>query len=251
MFFHVLFCLFEDGCPENSDCYEFWLSFMAFLRVLADRNWELRRIVWTKDSLYVSPPNSTRAIDTLPLNEIQAVVEMNDEPDPNFKQPHVVNRSRSTYVDRKEDDDGSFRDNWHRSFVGRPKTSIADKKEDDDDLFRDRENCATSQDASLFSRNSTANCVLQVKTVVDSVIAGRTLYLSTRNDANPEQQRQTVVTSLSNAVVIAQRKAQAMSRFQKTQEQVRWLQGSNTFPMCMAALIMMVKTGKSGRMLIA
>jgi hypothetical protein len=192
--------------------------------------------VWTRDSLYVAPPNSTRAIETLPLNEIQAVVEMNDEPESNSKQLSFLNRKCS----HKDDDDGSFRDSRPRSLVNRARTLHSDKKQDDDGMFREKENSPTAQDASLFSRNSTANCDLQVKTVVESVIAGRTLYLSTRNDANPEQQRQTVVTSLSNAVVIAQRKALAMSHFQKTQEQVRWLQGSTAFQMCMAALIMMV-----------
>ncbi len=81
---------------------------------------------------------------------------------------------------------------------------------------------------------------MQIKTIMDSVIAGRTLYLSTRQDHSPEQQRQAIVTSLSDAVAIARKKAQVLSRFQKTQEQVRWVQSSMIFQMVMAVLIMLV-----------
>ncbi len=170
--------------------------------------------MWTKDSLYVARPDSASAIDTIPLYEIRAVIEMNDDSDSTMKQ----------------------------SFMNRPRNSLPDKKEDEDGSFRDKEPTATVQDASLFSRNSTANCVLQIKTAVDSVLAGRTLYLSTRNGANPDEQRQAIVSSLSNAVEIAKRKVLTMSRFQKSQEQVRWVQGSNAFQMLMAILIMMVRS---------
>ena len=192
--------------------------------------------MWTRDSLYVAPPNSTRAIETLPLNEIQAVVEMNDEPESNSKQLSFLNRKCS----HKDDDDGSFRDSRPRSLVNRARTLHSDKKQDDDGMFREKENSPTAQDASLFSRNSTANCDLQVKTVVESVIAGRTLYLSTRLDHNPEQQRQAIVSTLCDAVAIARKKALVMSSFQKSQEKVRRVQSSLAFQIAMATLIILV-----------
>jgi hypothetical protein len=165
------------------------------------------RIVWTKDTFYVARPNESRIIDSLPLFEIQAVMEMNEEADASFKSTGVMNRTKGVFADRK---DGS------------------------------QENIASAPEATFFSRNSTIKCVLQIKTVIDSEIAGRTLYLSTRNDTDPEQLRKAVVSSLWNAVEAARRKALAMSRFQKSQEKVRWVQGSLLFQIAMAILIMLV-----------
>ncbi len=142
-------------------------------------------------------------------------MEMNDEPDTNIKQQTFVIRNKNSFHENKEETDDTLRDS-----------------------SRDIETVA--QDASFFSRNSATSCVMQIKTIMDSVIAGRTLYLSTRQDHSPEQLRQAIVTSLSDAVAIARKKAQVLSRFQKTQEQVRWVQSSMIFQMVMAALIMLV-----------
>jgi hypothetical protein len=139
---------------------------------------------------------------------------MNDEPDVSLKQPSFVSRSKNSFSDVKEES-----------------VETRDYK---------REINAAAPDASFFSRNSTTSCVLQIKTIVDSVIAGRTLYLSTRLDHNPEQRRQAIVSSLCDAVAIARKKALVQSSFQKTQEQVRWVQGSLVFQTSMAILIMLV-----------
>ena len=171
--------------------------------------WQEMRIVWTKDTLFVARPNETRIIDTLPLFEIQAVLDMNEEPDLAFKPGSLMGRSRSTYSEKKEPSE---------------------------------DNPASTGDASIFSGKSAIKCVLQIKTVINSEIAGRTLYLSTRNDINPEQRRQAVVSSLWSAVVAAQKKALALSRFQKSQEKVRQVQGSLAFQIAMAILIMLVRT---------
>ncbi len=84
------------------------------------------------------------------------------------------------------------------------------------------------------------NCVFQVKTALDSVIAGRTIYLSTRNDVDPEQRRQALVSALREAVSTAQKKALALSRFQKSQEIVRTVQKSFLFQILMSILIILV-----------
>jgi hypothetical protein len=177
----------------------------------ANRKWDHRRIVWTRDQFYVTRINSLEAVEAIPLNEIQAVVEMNDEPDTVLKQP---------------------------SFLTRPKNSVVENNEEPVEASRD----SNAAEASLFSRNSTTNCVLQIKTMMDSVIAGRTLYLSTRHDHNSEQQRQAIVSTLSDAVAVARKKALVLSSFQKSQEKVRRVQGSLAFQMAMAALIILVST---------
>ena len=193
---------------------------VLFLTILVDvnRKWDHRRIVWTREKFYVTRLNSPEATETLPLNEIQAVVEMNDEPDVSLKQ---------------------------MSFIGRPKNSLSENKEepiDSRDYHGDIDSAA--HDAAFFSRNSSTSCVLQIKTIMDSVIAGRTLYLSARLDQNPEHQRQAIVSSLSDAVATAKKKALVLSNFQKTQGQVQRVQGSFVFQMVMAALIMLVSTRK-------
>jgi hypothetical protein len=187
---------------------------------LADvnRKWDHRRVVWTKDQFYVARPNSLQAIESLPLNEIQAVMEMNDEPDVALKQASFSRRSKSSLTETKE--------------------------ETIDSRDHHREIDAAAQDAAFFSQNSATSCVLQIKTVLDSVIAGRTLYLSTRLDHSPEQQRQAIVSSLCDAVAVARKKALVMSSFQKTQEQVRRVQGSFAFQMTMASLIILVSARK-------
>ena len=180
------------------------------------RKWEQRRIVWTRDKFYVTRLNSCEAIETLPLNEIQAVVEMNDEPDALIKQQGFVSRAINSFTENKEEPEETLREHQ-------------------------RELDAAGHDAAFFSRNSTTSCVLQIKTIIDSVIAGRTLYLSTRLDHNPEHQRQAIASSLCDAVAVARKKALVMSSFQKTQEKVRRVQGSLAFQMAMAILIILVR----------
>jgi hypothetical protein len=177
--------------------------------------------VWTKDSLYVARPNDSTVIDSIPLNEIHAVMEMNEEPD---------------YLKTNQ-----------QSFYHRLKNNIQTDKKDEAEAPTELEVLRASQGSSFFSRSSKKNCVLQIKTALDGVVAGRTIYLSTRTDPNPEQRRQAVVVSLNDAAVIAQKKALAMSRFQKAQERVRMIQGSLPFQVFMAALIMLVnnETGRT------
>jgi hypothetical protein len=81
---------------------------------------------------------------------------------------------------------------------------------------------------------------LQIKTSLDGLNSGKTFYLSTRGSTNPDQTRQSVVSQLRTLSTTARRKAEAKSRFQKSQEKVQIVQGSLAFQLFMALLIMVV-----------
>jgi hypothetical protein len=170
--------------------------------------------VWTKDAFYVARPNETNILDSIPLHEINDVMEMSDDPDATkFQQMRSKQNVYSrTDTERKDGPDGT-RDIMHPTIFN---------------------------DSSFFSSKSSAKCVFQIKTALDGVVAGRTLFFSTRTETDPEQQRQAIVSTLKDAVATAHRKALVMSRFQKAQEAVRWIQGSLVFQIFMAILIMMV-----------
>lgn len=180
-----------------------------------NRKWDHRRIIWTKDHLYITRPNCSDAIEKLPLDEIQAVIDMNDEPDLTITKPS--------------------------SFVLRPSISYTENVGEKLEASEPPEDDIILQDSSFFSRkNSSTSCILQIKTIIDGAVAGRTLYLSTLLDSNPEQQRQAIISRLLDAVAVARKKALVLSRFQQAQGQVRWVQSSTSFQMAMAALIMLV-----------
>ena len=187
------------------------------------RIWRPRRIIWTSDAFYLARPGDNKQfIDVLPLHEIEAVIVMNDATEASLKHSQFTLNSES-------------------DIFSRLKTSATDKKiESEATLPKNYNQQADEQDASIFSRNSSASSVLQIKTVVDSCTAGRTYYLSTRNDQSPEELRQLIVSGLGAAVAVARRKAIALSRFQKSQEYVQWFLGSFAFQIAMAVLIMLV-----------
>ncbi len=82
--------------------------------------------------------------------------------------------------------------------------------------------------------------IIQLKTAVDGFNSGKTYYLSTRENLNPEQSRQLILKQLSASVKVARRNADAKSRFQKSQEKVQVVQGSMAFQLAMALLITVV-----------
>ena len=169
--------------------------------------------------MYVARPDENTVIEALPLHAIDTVIEMADDVEGSTK--HVQGISGISQISR------------HKSFS-------AEKKAESERTLLDGEDISIGEDASFFSRKASVCSVLQVKTGSDSVIAGRSYYLSTRNDHNPEELRQVIVSSLLAAVLVAKKKAKAMSRFQNSQEQVRLVQGSMIFQITMAILIIMV-----------
>jgi hypothetical protein len=180
--------------------------------------WRQRHIIWTRDTLYVARPDETTVIDALPLHAIDAVIEMTDDVEGTIKQLQSISRHKSVLAERRAESERAI----HEAID----TSIG-------------------EDAAIFSRKASISSILQIKTGIDSVIAGRSYYLSTRNDHNPEQLRHAIVSSLWATVLIAKKKAQAMTRFQNSQEKVRSVQSSMFFQIAMAILIMMVSRASS------
>ena len=83
--------------------------------------------------------------------------------------------------------------------------------------------------------------ILQIKTAAAGLNSGRTYYISTRSCPDAAECRQSLVTQLSAQARIARRKAEAKSRFQRSQDNVKAVQSSRLFQLCMATLIMAVR----------
>jgi hypothetical protein len=171
----------------------------------------------------VARPGEITAIDVLPLHEIQAVIEMNDVTEATLKSIQSLNSTSGVFY--------------------RPKSFVTERKVDSEATHK-LQQPGDEDDALIFSQNSSTS-VLQIKTVINSCIAGRAYYLSTRKDQSPEQRRQAIVSDLGAAVAVAQRKAIALSQFQRSQENVRWIQGSVAFQITMAVLITLVSAPPS------
>jgi hypothetical protein len=170
--------------------------------------------------MYVARPDEKTIIEALPLHAIDAVIEMADDMEGNIKHMQGISST---------------------SLMSRHKSLFTEKKAGSERVIHDSgEDTSIGEDASFFSRKASANSILQIKTGSDSVGGGRSYYLSTRNDHNPEELRQVIVSSLWAAVLVAKKKAHALSRFQNSQEKVRSIQGSMIFQIVMAVLIMMV-----------
>ena len=180
-------------------------SFFANRRI-----WQHRKVVWTKDTLFVCRGPS--AVDKVPLHEILSVTEMNDE-----------------FV--------GIRPAQNRSYI----FSSLSESRGKPDCQQEKQDEAHVQKQKSFSTQGNLSNILQIKTVADGFNSGRTYYFSTREGANPELLRQNIVAKLSEHVLKAQRKAEAKSRFQRSQEKVQWLQRSMLFQTTVAVLIMMVR----------
>jgi hypothetical protein len=172
------------------------------------RIWRLRRIVWTKDDLYISRHGTLVIVDSIPLSEIEDVMEMSDESIQTNKLNNStsLNRSIHSKADLAEIPEPSIKDDGGKRFLVHAQLSN----------------------------------ILQIKTALDGHNSGKTYYLSTRHNANPELNRQIIVSQLSAKVKISRRKAEAKSRFQRSQEKVQRVQGSLTFQLVMAVFIVVV-----------
>jgi hypothetical protein len=176
------------------------------------RIWRPRKVVWTKDDLYISRPGTLVVVDCVPLREIEDVMEMSDD-------SVQTNKSSVSLVSVKST------------------VSKADFQEIPDTCTKVEDN---SSGGKRFLVQAQQCNILQIKTALDGYNSGKTYYLSTRHNANPEQDRQIIVSQLSARVKISRRKAEAKSRFQKSQEKVQIVQGSLTFQLVMAAFIVVV-----------
>ena len=168
--------------------------------------------------MFIARANETVAIDMISLEEIHTVIAMKDDVDAAVK-PQQASQSTTRGV------------------------PAAHKRSLDFDRHRDLAQSEQTPDVdemTMFFGNANLNNILQIQTNLEGTSAGRTLYFSTRNGLQAEKRRQAIVSALAAAVAEAKRKAQALSRFQKSQEKVLLVQGSMAFQIAMAMLIMLV-----------
>jgi hypothetical protein len=166
-------------------------------------------VIWTKETFYIC--RDPKMVDKIPLHEVLCVTEMKDE----------IEGLRPT----------SNRAIFSSGFgESRSKSDVHPEKPGD----------GFAQKQKTFSIQGNLSNILQIKTIADGFNSGRTYYFSTREGTNPELSRQKIIAKLSENVVKAQRKAEAKSRFQKSQEPIQRLQKSMLFQTAVAVLIMMV-----------
>jgi hypothetical protein len=149
---------------------------------------------------------------------------MNEELDPTIKSLPLSSQSRMNK-------DFSLKD-----VIELP--DIAAERSDEPDRVSGLAGNSTRQSLRVVHANLSNS--LQIKTTLDGLNSGKTYYLSTRSSTDPEQTRLSVVLQLRAIVMSARRKAEAKSRFQKSQEKVQLVQSSLAFQLCMALLIMVV-----------
>jgi hypothetical protein len=180
-------------------------------------------VLWTKDVFYVAREGNVGLVDSIPLHEVLAVMEMNDEQD------NAAANSSSRSMTSMMPDIPLF-DAARRRGVNAAGACTAGGDD------------GSSGNAALRRWNNClqAKSVLQIKTAPDGLNSGRTYYLSTRNGEDPERRRQAFLELLCDAVEAARRRAEAKSRFEKSQERVQWVQGSMAFQVLMAILIIVV-----------
>jgi hypothetical protein len=173
-------------------------------------------------------------IDTIPLHEIEGVMEMNEETE-------QKTRSLSSASDSKSNRDSPV-SNSLENHVGQGSSARR--------LINTSYPTVLSQSGSPAAVSGASNrisylqaqssSILQIKTTVNGRNAGKTYYVSTRANSNPEQCRKSIVLQLNENVRIARRNAEAKSRFQRSQERVQHVQSSFIFQLIMAIFIMLV-----------
>jgi hypothetical protein len=199
-------------------------------------------VLWTKDTFYVAREGDPTVVDSIPLHELLAVMEMDGDSENsstfrNTSFTHDVQNAtdcpRATsggLRGARSGVTGGIRGNVRRRGGGSDLGLSTDNGEDVDGAeLRSWTNCLQ------------ANYTLQIKTVPDGLNSGRTYYLSTRNGIAPEARRQAIVETLREAAEVARRRAEAKSRFERSQERAQWVQGSMAFQVFMATLIMVVR----------
>ena len=179
------------------------------------RIWRARRLVWTKETLYISRPNNLEITDTIPLEEIDEVLIMEEKSDKKTAMKWAA-PTKPISVDFAE------------SFNSPDRQEISPSH-------------TNSKTVAFLSQAGLSN-VLHIKTAEQGINSGRTYYISTRSNPDAAECRIKIVEQLTVLARVARRKAEAKSRFQRTQQNVRVLQSSFVFQMVMASLIVLVKS---------
>ncbi len=194
------------------------------------RIWRDRRLVLTKEDLFLARNGALSIIDTIPLHEIDGVMEMNEETE-------QKTRSVSTATDSKMNRD-SPSTHSPENCVGQGSSASRLLKRPDGSSRGPTGLSGSSNRISYLQAQSSS--ILQIKTTINGRNAGKTYYVSTRANSNPEQCRQSIVLQLNENIRIARRNAEAKSRFQRSQERVQHIQSSFIFQLVMALFIMLV-----------
>ncbi len=182
------------------DC--FFPMILKFLNSI----WQSRNVVRTQDTLYIA--RAETLVDTIPLNEIISVAEMNDE-------SHSLQSLKGSSISL-------------RSTSGISDRVLMEQLNAKETLDRESKKTAT--------KGHRPN-ILQIKTAPDGFNFGRTYYLKTGIDILG----QTIVADLLQATKLAKARSNRKSRFIKSQETVRYFQESLVFQIFVASLIMLVR----------
>ena len=194
------------------------------------RIWRPRLLVWTKEKLYIARPVCEEITDTIPLHEIHSVMTMDDESAQQEKipAPHTGSKANvlvNSNTENSEDPDSS--DN--------PPDRIPPLANE----IRSARSLSQTRSIRFLSQARLSN-VFHIKTDEFGINAGRTYYISTRCNMDADKCMETITAQLSTLAKTARRKAEAKSRFQRSQEVVKAVQSSAAFQIIMAVLIMLV-----------
>ena len=184
-------------------------------------------MVWSRERFYIGRPASMDVVDTIPLHEIDEVVEMDDESAPGNR---VLGKTNSLVRD------ASLLKSGIPEF---PVPGLFESNRQEKGIEATPSAESESAYRSFLAQSRLSN-VLQIKTAADGVNSGRTYYMSTRSSPNAKECRQALVKQLSTQSKRARRKAEAKSRFRRSQDKVKAVQSSMPFQLCMAALIIAV-----------
>ena len=178
--------------------------------LIPNRIWQSRKIIWTRETFYVS--RGETLVDTIPLNEILDVTEMNEES-----------------VSPKNLAAGSTRTlRSHTSASIFSERILLDKSDSKDSMDRDSRKGAKGHRSGM----------LQIKTVPDGFNFGRSYYFKVSADCSSRE----IVGNLSRSAKSARKRSENKSRFKRSQDYVRSYQESFLFQIFVALLILLVSS---------
>jgi hypothetical protein len=183
------------------------------------RTWQLRKILVSKDMLYVSRTSENVPIDTIPLHEIISVTGMSDD-----------HRRESTMSSERV----SSLHFGKRSNTTNPTSSDSNKHEMGMSENHSRATRLASEDFQFVREHY--DKVFQIKTDQDGFNSGRTYYLQT----NSKVERQDIIEELDHIVEKAKSKKAASSMLHGMQHKIRKIYNSYSFQMMVAFLIITV-----------
>ena len=164
--------------------------------------------------------------DSIPLHEIDDVVLMDDNSE---QSPNLSSSKLSSLIKRENPSDFIVPSLFDSQRVDRSQATTSNS------------HATGGEGAHLeFLAQSRLSNLLQIKTLSEGVNSGRTYYITTRSSPDAADSRQSLVKQLSAHARIARRKAEAKSRFQRSQDKVKAVQSSRLFQLSMAALIIAV-----------